>query len=110
MAEYCVSLKSCMGKKSKARVGTAVATHKPSTSAPPPTAGGSGSDESQYKVAVKFADIQGDHNSPFYSVKRFEDLGLSKEILEGIYFMNFKKPSKIQERALPLLLSDPPKI
>lgn len=32
----------------------------------------------------------------------------SKELLEGIYFMNFKKPSKIQERALPLLLSDPP--
>jgi ATP-dependent RNA helicase DDX19/DBP5 len=32
----------------------------------------------------------------------------SKDLLEGIYFMNFKKPSKIQERALPLLLSNPP--
>ncbi|KAG0130059.1 P-loop containing nucleoside triphosphate hydrolase protein, partial [Tuber indicum] len=109
MAEYRVSLKSRMGKKSKARVGTAVTTDKGSTLAPPPTAGCSGIDESQYKVAVKFADTQGDYNSPFYSVNRFEDLGLSKDILEGIYFMNFKKPSQIQERALPLLLSDPPR-
>jgi ATP-dependent RNA helicase DDX19/DBP5 len=29
-------------------------------------------------------------------------------ILKGMYAMNFKKPSKIQERALPLLLSSPP--
>ncbi|KAL0639277.1 RNA helicase required for poly(A+) mRNA export [Maublancomyces gigas] len=64
--------------------------------------------ESSYEVAVKLVNMQGDPNSPLYSVKRFEDLGISKELLEGIYFMNFKKPSKIQERALPLLLSDPP--
>lgn len=64
--------------------------------------------ESNYEVAVKLVNMQGDPNSPLYSVKRFEDLGISKELLEGIYFMNFKKPSKIQERALPLLLSNPP--
>lgn len=29
-------------------------------------------------------------------------------ILKGMYAMNFKKPSKIQERALPLLLGSPP--
>lgn len=29
-------------------------------------------------------------------------------ILKGIYNMNFRKPSKIQEKALPLLLSNPP--
>jgi ATP-dependent RNA helicase DDX19/DBP5 len=29
-------------------------------------------------------------------------------ILNGLYSMNFKKPSKIQEKALPLLLSNPP--
>jgi ATP-dependent RNA helicase DDX19/DBP5 len=29
-------------------------------------------------------------------------------ILKGMYAMNFKKPSKIQERALPLLLANPP--
>lgn len=32
----------------------------------------------------------------------------SEEILNGIYAMNFRKPSKIQERALPLLLRNPP--
>ena len=32
----------------------------------------------------------------------------SKEVLDGIYAMNFRKPSKIQERALPLLLANPP--
>lgn len=31
-----------------------------------------------------------------------------ESILKGIYSMNFKKPSKIQERALPLLLANPP--
>ncbi|KAF8429221.1 P-loop containing nucleoside triphosphate hydrolase protein [Tirmania nivea] len=61
-----------------------------------------------YDVSVKLADMQGDPNSPLYSVKRFEDLGLSDDLLKGIYLMNFKKPSKIQERALPLLLNDPP--
>src|SRR5204862_6423299 len=37
------------------------------------------------------------------------DMCLSRapEVLKGIYLMNFKKPSKIQERALPLLLSNP---
>lgn len=30
------------------------------------------------------------------------------EILKGLYAMNFRKPSKIQERALPLLLINPP--
>jgi len=29
-----------------------------------------------YDVSVKLADMQGDPNSPLYSVKRFEDLGL----------------------------------
>ena len=30
------------------------------------------------------------------------------DILKGIYSMNFRKPSKIQEKALPLLVRDPP--
>ncbi|KAG0130083.1 P-loop containing nucleoside triphosphate hydrolase protein, partial [Tuber indicum] len=109
MKEYPVSRKSRMGKKSKGRVGTAIATHKQCPSTAPPTTGGSGINEPKYEVSVKFADLQGDHNSPFYDVKRFEDLGLSKDLLEGIYFMNFKKPSTMQERALPLLLSNPPR-
>ncbi|KAI9219382.1 DEAD-domain-containing protein [Blastocladiella britannica] len=49
-----------------------------------------------------------DPNSPLYSVSLFEDLGLKKELLHGLYLMGFNKPSKIQERALPLMLRDPP--
>lgn len=33
-------------------------------------------DEVEYEVEVKLIDIQGDPNSPLYSVKRFEDLNL----------------------------------
>jgi ATP-dependent RNA helicase DDX19/DBP5 len=29
------------------------------------------------------------------------------EILKGVYAAGFKKPSKIQEKALPLLLANP---
>ncbi|KAI9803057.1 MAG: RNA helicase required for poly(A+) mRNA export [Piccolia ochrophora] len=65
--------------------------------------------EPEYDVEVKLSDIQADPNNPLYSVKSFEQLGgLTPEILKGIYMMNFKKPSKIQEKALPLLLSNPP--
>lgn len=32
----------------------------------------------------------------------------SEDLLQGIRSMNFRKPSKVQEKALPLLLMDPP--
>lgn len=63
--------------------------------------------ESTYQVKVKLADLQADPNSPLYSAKSFEELGLSPELLKGLYSMKFSKPSKIQEKALPLLLSVP---
>ncbi|KFY74363.1 hypothetical protein V499_05625 [Pseudogymnoascus sp. VKM F-103] len=62
----------------------------------------------EYEVEVKLSDIQGDTSSPLYSINSFEELGISEQILKGIYSMNFKKPSKIQEKALPLLLANPP--
>lgn len=65
--------------------------------------------QSSYEVKVNLADIQADPNSPLYSVKSFEELGLSNELLKGLYAMKFSKPSKIQEKALPLLLGNPPK-
>ena len=34
--------------------------------------------------------------------------GRSEELLKGIYKLNFRTPSKIQEKALPLLMSNPP--
>jgi len=65
--------------------------------------------DNEYEVEVKLSDLQNDQESPLYSVSSFEELGLSKAINDGLLAMNFKKPSKIQERALPLMLSNPPR-
>ncbi|KIJ51486.1 hypothetical protein M422DRAFT_26889 [Sphaerobolus stellatus SS14] len=63
----------------------------------------------RYDVVVTLADQQADPNSPLFSAKSFEELGLHPDLLKGIYGMGFRKPSKIQERALPLMLRDPPR-
>ncbi|ODV67901.1 DEAD-domain-containing protein [Hyphopichia burtonii NRRL Y-1933] len=63
--------------------------------------------KSSYEVKVKLADLQADPNSPLYSVNSFKELGLKPELLDGLYAMKFNRPSKIQEKALPLLLSNP---
>lgn len=47
-------------------------------------------------------------NSPLYSVRSFEELHLHADLLKGVYGMGFNRPSKIQEQALPILLSHPP--
>ncbi|TGO16638.1 hypothetical protein BPAE_0484g00030 [Botrytis paeoniae] len=70
--------------------------------------GGGTLQDGQHEVEVKLSDIQGDQTSPLYSVETFEQLGIDASILKGLYAMNFKKPSKIQEKALPLLLHNPP--
>lgn len=36
------------------------------------------------------------------------DVSRNEKILQGIYQMRFTKPSKIQEKALPLLMKNPP--
>ncbi|PCH42042.1 ATP-dependent RNA helicase DBP5 [Wolfiporia cocos MD-104 SS10] len=64
--------------------------------------------KSTFEVSVTLADQQADPNSPLYSAKTFEQLGLHEDLLKGIYDMGFSKPSKIQERALPLMLANPP--
>ncbi|KII85166.1 hypothetical protein PLICRDRAFT_166743 [Plicaturopsis crispa FD-325 SS-3] len=64
--------------------------------------------KSTFQVMVTLADQQLDPNSPLYSAKTFEELGLHQDLLKGIFDMGFSKPSKIQERALPLLLANPP--
>lgn len=76
---------------------------------------------------VTLADQQADPNSPLFSAKSFEDLNLCVQrmvdvpsrladsnehcshpnLLKGIYKMGYQKPSKIQEKALPLLLQNP---
>lgn len=72
-------------------------------------AGGPGLEEPEYDVEVSLADMQADPNNPLYSVKSFNELQLPESILKGLTNMNFLKPSKIQERALPLLMGNPPK-
>jgi ATP-dependent RNA helicase DDX19/DBP5 len=73
-----------------------------------PPGNGSAIAETDFRVEVKLADRQKDPNDPLFSVKSFEELKLSDELLKGIRNMNFRKPSKIQEKALPLLLMNPP--
>jgi ATP-dependent RNA helicase DDX19/DBP5 len=70
---------------------------------------GSGLAEPEYDVEVTLADMQGDPSNPLYSVKDFKDLNLPEHLQKGLMNMNFHKPSKIQERALPLLMHNPPR-
>ncbi|KAL1940307.1 hypothetical protein VTO73DRAFT_9259 [Trametes versicolor] len=92
---------------------TAPAADAPATEDAPEGAGSPKPDavtdliKSTFEVAVTLADQQADPNSPLFSAKTFEELGLHQDLLKGIYDMGFSKPSKIQERALPLLLSNP---
>lgn len=73
-------------------------------------AGGSGLNDSNFDVeVVKLSDIQNEEESPLYSVLTFEELGLPKEIIDGLYSMGWMNPSKIQETALPLMLANPPR-
>ena len=59
--------------------------------------------ESKNKLEI----LRQDPNNPLYSVKDFESLNLRPELLQSIYNMGFKLPSKIQETALPTLLANP---
>ncbi|QKX56852.1 uncharacterized protein TRUGW13939_03959 [Talaromyces rugulosus] len=70
--------------------------------------GGGDLQDTEQDVQVKLSDLQADPDNPLFSIKSFEDLGLSQEILQGLYALKFIKPSKIQERALPLLMNNPP--
>ncbi|MCJ1410318.1 RNA helicase required for poly(A+) mRNA export [Ptychographa xylographoides] len=65
---------------------------------------GSAMVEPEYDVEVKLVN----QDNPLYSIKSFEELGLPEAILKGLSQMRFQRPSKIQEKALPLLLANPP--
>jgi ATP-dependent RNA helicase DDX19/DBP5 len=49
--------------------------------------------------------LQADPTTPYHSAATFEEIGLSEELLKGVYHMKFNKPSKIQASSLPLILS-----
>jgi ATP-dependent RNA helicase DDX19/DBP5 len=80
----------------------------PSPNMAEPIENGSGLAEPEYDVEVTLADMQADPSNPLYSVKDFKDLSLPEHLQKGLMNMNFHKPSKIQERALPLLMANPP--
>lgn len=51
---------------------------------------------------------QQDKSSPLYSEgKTFEDLGITEDLLKGLYDMGYESPSLIQSTALPLLSQKP---
>lgn len=78
------------------------------TAATAPAAGQPMLEEEELEVEVKLSDLQAQEDNPLHSITTFDELGLSPEIRAGITDMGFRRPSKIQERALPLLLADPP--
>ena len=41
----------------------------------------------------------------YKAVATFDELGLSKELLSGVYAMKFTAPSKIQAQALPIIMA-----
>lgn len=47
-------------------------------------------------------------NTMYSSAKTFEELGLSQELLQGLYTeMKFERPSRIQAQTLPMILTPP---
>jgi len=64
--------------------------------------------ESTLNVQVTLAD-ENPSTALYTGISTFEDLGLNPDLLKGIYSMGYTKPSKIQEKALPLLLNNPSK-
>ncbi|CAB4409106.1 unnamed protein product [Rhizophagus irregularis] len=59
--------------------------------------------ESSHDVIIQAVD-----DDPILSITTFEELKVHENLLKGIYEMGFTRPSKIQAKALPLLLKTPP--
>ncbi|CAJ2502475.1 Uu.00g098690.m01.CDS01 [Anthostomella pinea] len=72
-------------------------------------AGNSSLQEPAFEVEVELSDLQKDTDNPLGSVASFKDLGLPPAVLQGLFALNFQKPSKVQEKALPLMLATPPR-
>ncbi|KPM44724.1 ATP-dependent RNA helicase DBP5 [Neonectria ditissima] len=71
--------------------------------------GGPGLHEPEWDVEVSLSDLQANEATPFHSATTWQDLGLPEPILKGLLALNFLKPSKVQGKSLPLILSDPPR-
>ncbi|KAL6904921.1 DEAD domain-containing protein [Trichoderma evansii] len=71
--------------------------------------GGSGLQEPDWDVEVSLSDLQANEATPFHSATQWQDMGLSEDLLKGLLALKFLKPSKVQGKSLPLMLSDPPR-
>ncbi|ODA80611.1 hypothetical protein RJ55_03570 [Drechmeria coniospora] len=71
--------------------------------------GGSGLHEPEWDVEISLSELQDNEATPFHSATTWHDLGLSDSILKGLLALNFLKPSKVQGKSLPLMLSNPPR-
>ncbi|RSL93427.1 ATP-dependent RNA helicase DBP5 [Fusarium ambrosium] len=71
--------------------------------------GGSGLQEPEWDVEVSLSELQDNEATPFHSATTWQDLGLPEDILKGLLSLNFLKPSKVQGKSLPLMLSNPPR-
>ncbi|KAI0386836.1 DEAD-domain-containing protein [Hypomontagnella monticulosa] len=65
--------------------------------------------ENEYDVEVQLSELQQDTDHPLTSAHTFQELGLPVEVLQAMSALGFNKPSKVQEKALPLMLADPPR-
>lgn len=70
-------------------------------------------DEGELNLALGIEDdhtsqvkvLQADPTTPYHSAATFEEIGLSENLLKGVYHLKFNKPSKIQATSLPMILS-----
>lgn len=61
-----------------------------------------------HHLSLSLSQFVPEGNTPYVSAKTFEDLGLSQELLKGLYSeMRFERPSKIQAETLPMILTPP---
>mmetsp|Transcript_2958 Transcript_2958/g.6012 ORF Transcript_2958/g.6012 Transcript_2958/m.6012 type:complete len:483 (-) Transcript_2958:49-1497(-) len=99
-----------------------VAGENDSSGGPPPGFETSAEPESVSSLAAAVAGVHVDESnddlkqqakqdeSMYSSAKTFEELGLSKELLQGLYTeMKFERPSRIQAKTLPMILEKPHK-
>jgi len=68
------------------------------------TSGGLLPNDDDAKIKIRHSE-----NLPalYKGAKTFEELNISKELLQGVYAMGFNRPSKIQELSLPEILANP---
>ncbi|KAG6236928.1 RNA helicase required for poly(A+) mRNA export [Claviceps purpurea] len=87
--------------------GDASAATNSKEDGPPATVPGSAAKiaSGDVPVVINEEDMEGQ----IYSNAAWKDLGISDEIHRGLLSENYLRPSKIQARSLPLMLSDPPK-